>query len=120
MRVNRVTRGQPMPTDAGPPRVSPRLYRMTAPVRIEMIEMHDLGDAGHLAADRLDEARDEPIEAICRHLDVVIRSIDGALDRPRVVALDHDRLAAGDLIRPRDPARTRREDVLAVAGWVHE
>src|SRR5437016_5251644 len=36
--VNRVTSGQPNAISAGPPIVSPCPYRVTAPVRIEMIE----------------------------------------------------------------------------------
>jgi hypothetical protein len=51
---------------------------------------------------------------------VVVRTVDLALDGARVVALQHDRLATRDAVGARDPARTRREDVLAVARRVDE
>jgi len=71
------------------------------------LEVGHLGHAGHLVADRLDETGDEAVEAVDGDLDVVVGSVDLALDRARVVALDDDRLAPGDAVRARDPAVAR-------------
>ena len=48
-----------------------------------------------VAADRLDEAEDDPGVAIDRDRDVEVGSVAGQLGRPRVVALEQDRLAPG-------------------------
>ena len=46
------------------------------------VEVDDLGDAGHLAADRLDEPGDDAVEPVDRDLDVVVGAVDVA-SRPR-------------------------------------
>ena len=73
-----------------------------------------------LAADRFDEAEDDPGLAIDRDRDVEVGPVAGQLGRPRVVALEQDRLAARDDVGPADQAAAGREHVLAVAGRVDE
>src|SRR5438093_4068263 len=80
------------------------------------LEEGDLGDASYLVTDRFDEPRHEAVQSVDRDLDVIVGTIDGRLDRARVVAFEDDRLAGGDAIRSRDPAVTGRQHVLGIAG----
>ena len=83
-------------------------------------ELDDLRVAGDRAADRFDEAEDDPGLAIDRDRDVEVGPVARQLGRPRMVALEEDRLAAADDVGAGHGAAAGRQDVLAVPGRVDE
>ena len=50
----------------------------------------------------------------------MVGSVGPDLDRPRMIAVEHDRLAPGDVRGARHPARAGRQHVLAEAGGMDE